>query len=123
MLLRVLRVIHIGFHNILSCHYYFPLMEVHKLVMDPNIPAVRLLLPSLFISKLNPGWTLQGSWMVEWHYTCSRGPDWKHVEVKSLRRYPRHVRESQHQQHQGFSWDDISSFLTPLCSCVEPKER
>lgn len=65
--------------------------------MDPNIPPVCLLLPSLFIFKLNPGWTPQGSRMVEWHYTCSPGPDWKHVEVKSLLRYPRHVRESQHQ--------------------------
>lgn len=27
MLLSVLRVIHNGFHNILSCHYYFPQME------------------------------------------------------------------------------------------------
>lgn len=53
--------------------------------------------------------------MVEWHYTCSPGPDWKHVEVKSSLRYPRHVRESQHQAKSRVFWSDITDSIGFVC--------
>lgn len=111
---RVCLVIRMWFHHTLSSQYYLPQLETCR---------SQIFHLSVRRFHLFPQWQpLQGGLTVEWRNMCSS--DWKHVEIKTSLRYPRHVREScvHTSQNQAFgfcSMWSVPSWLSQTHSFIK----